>query len=75
MGSAHLGRDLTWNTSSFEPLCLGFAKTSWRSDKNVLSWEPPDLVRLFSSRNRKQKANIHVYLNISGLSRNFILLF
>lgn len=75
MGSAHLDRDLTWNTTSFEPLCLSFVKTIWRSDKNMLSWGPPDLLLLFSSRNRKHKTNIHVSLNISGVSHKFILLF
>lgn len=53
MGSAYLDRDLTLITASFEHLSLGFAKTNWKSDNNVLSWESSDLVFLFSSRNRE----------------------
>lgn len=53
MGSAYLDRVLTLITASFEHLSLGFAKTNWKSDNNVLSWESSDLVFLFSSRNRK----------------------
>lgn len=68
-------RDLTLITTSFEHISLGFPKTVWKSDKNMLSWESSDLVFLFSSRNRKQKTNKNIYLNISGLSHNFILLF
>lgn len=75
MGSAYLDRDLTLITTSCEHISLGFAKSSWKADKNMLSWEPSDLVFLFSSRNWKWKTNKNIYLNIMGRLHNYILHF